>query len=293
MKQTHNKCFVCDSPRITQLGKYYQKHQLVKCRSCGFVFNEKIPSLEELSEHYGQYSYASEGYLSPLTIKSYNDLLDELEEYKTAGNLLDVGCGRGWFLEQARKRGWKVYGTEYSDKAIEICESKGIQMLQGGLNASKFDGIEFDVITSFEVIEHINNPNEDLQEVTKLLRKGGLFYCTTPNFNSLMRYYLGPEYNVIDYPEHLSYYTQNTLNFVLKRNGLKKVKFLTTGISVTRIKKSKKTSEEKYVSKTSSDEVLREKIAAKWYLKLGKKIVNFLMTKTSTGMTLKGYYIKK
>jgi 2-polyprenyl-3-methyl-5-hydroxy-6-metoxy-1,4-benzoquinol methylase len=265
----------------------------VKCQDCGFVFNEKIPTLEELNAHYSQYAYASEGYLSPLTIKSYNLLLDEFEKYRKTGNILDVGCGRGWFLEQARKRGWNVYGTEYSEKAIEICEGKGISMKQGELDAAKFDGVEFDVVTSFEVIEHINNPNEDLSEIHQLLRKGGLFYLTTPNFNSVMRYYLKDQYNVIDYPEHLSYYTKKTLTKTVEKNGFKKVKFLTTGISMTRIKTSKNKSSEKYVSETSADEKLRENIDSKWYLGVAKNVLNNAFTLTNTGMTLKGYFEKK
>lgn len=292
MKNIHDTCFVCGGDQLGQLGRYYKAHQLVKCKKCGFVFNEKIPTLEELNAHYSQYAYASEGYLSPLTIKSYNLLLDEFEKYRKTGNLLDVGCGRGWFLEQARKRGWKVYGTEYSEKAIELCEGKEISMNQGELNADNYEGIEFDVVTSFEVIEHINNPNEDLTAINSVLRKGGLFYCTTPNFNSVMRYYLKENYNVIDYPEHLSYYTQRTLTKVAKQNGFRKVKFLSTGISVTRIKTSKKKSDESYVSKSSADEQLRENIEAKWYLGVAKKMVNGMLTISNTGMSLKGYYEK-
>ncbi len=290
--EKHKNCFVCGGKELKKLGKYYIKHELVKCKSCGFVFNENIPSLDELNKHYSHYSYGSEGYLSPITIKSYNSLLDEFEKYRKVGRILDVGCGRGWFLVEARKRGWEVYGTEYSEKAVELCKSAGIKMFQGELDVNNFDGIEFDVITSFEVIEHINNPNEDLQKIHSLLRKEGLFYCTTPNFNSLMRYYLKEDYNVIGYPEHLSYYTKKTLNNVLVKNGFKKSKFLTTGISITRIKTSKKKSTEKYVSKTSSDEILRQNIDSKWYLGIAKKIANKTLTFTNTGMTLKGYYTK-
>lgn len=291
--EKHKNCFICGNNELKKLGKYYLKHELVKCKNCGFVFNEKIPSLELLNNHYSQYSYGSEGYLSPITIKSYNILLDEFEKYRKVGRILDVGCGRGWFLIEARKRGWEVYGTEYSEKAVELCESAGIKMFQGELDVSNFDGIEFDIITSFEVIEHINNPNEDLKKIHSLLRKEGLFYCTTPNFNSLMRYYLKEDYNVIGYPEHLSYYTKKTLNNVLVKNGFKKSKFLTTGISITRIKTSKNTSKEKYVSKTSSDEILRQNIDSKWYLGVAKNIINNGLTITKTGMSLKAYYTKK
>lgn len=287
----HTACTLCGDNKIRKLKGYYEKG-LMKCRGCGFVFMEKIPSHEELDFHYGSYSYESAGYLSPLTIKSYNSLLDEFEPYRKTNNILDVGCGRGWFLAQALKRGWKVYGTEYSKTAVRICQETGINIKEGVLDATNFDTEMFDVITSFEVIEHINNPNEELKEIYKLLRTGGLFYCTTPNFNSLMRYYLKADYNVIGYPEHLSYYTKSTLNKVTKRNGLHPVKFQSTGISITRLKTSQKKSNEQLISKNSSDEILRTQLESKWYLMLLKKFINFLLTLSNTGMTLKGYYTK-
>jgi 2-polyprenyl-3-methyl-5-hydroxy-6-metoxy-1,4-benzoquinol methylase len=289
----HTHCLVCESKQLEKIPRYYEANGLIRCCNCRFVFMERIPSLQELSDHYGTYAYDGEGFISPITIQVYHDLLDEFEKYRQSGKLLDVGCGRGYFLTEAKKRGWKVYGTEYSDTAVKICSANGIEMKQGKLNPSDFSEKDFDVITSFEVIEHINNPNEELQNIVSLLRKGGLFYCTTPNFNSLMRYYLKTNYNVIGYPEHLSYYTKSTLTKVTKRNGLQSVKFLSTGISITRIKTSQKKSTERLISQESSDEKLRQQINRKWYLGLTKKLVNWLLTITNTGMSLKGYYVKK
>ncbi len=289
----HLQCLVCAAEKLRPLANYYEKHGLVKCQNCGLVFMEQIPTVEELNKHYEKYSYTSEGYLSPLTIKSYQALLDEFEAYRKNNKILDVGCGRGWFLEEAKKRGWDVYGTEYSQTAVAVCQKKAIKMKEGQLNPDDFTEGEFDVITSFEVLEHINNPNEDVENIYKLLRKGGLFYCTTPNFNSLNRYYLKEDYNVIVYPEHLTYYTRNTLNRLAKQNQFQPIKFLSTGISITRIKTSKKVSDEKYISKESSDEKLRQNIDKKWYLQIGKRLVNHLLTLFSLGMTLKGYYIKR
>lgn len=292
MSIRNKHCLICHSSQLKPLVGYYQKHELITCQSCGFVFMEKIPSLSELSTHYSTYSYNDQGYLSSLTRKSYQRLLDEFEKYRKTNTLLDVGCGRGWFLEEAKKRGWEVYGTEYSETAVNLCRAKGIQMVAGKLDALTFLTKNFDVITSFEVIEHINNPNEELENINKLLRSGGLFYCTTPNFNSLLRYYLKADYNMIGYPEHLSYYTKKTLNRVVQQNGFKNIKFLSTGISITRIKTSKKTSTEKLISEKSADEILRQTMDSKWYLRVAKSIANGVLTRLNLGVTLKGYYIK-
>jgi len=252
-----------------------------------------IPSQEELDAFYSQYGYSENFYLSPITIDSYNRLLDEFEPYRKTNRILDVGCGMGFFLEEARKRGWETYGTEYSSTAIEICEAKGINMKQGVLDPEDFDGMDFDVITSFEVLEHINNPQPEMKNISTLLRSKGLFYATTPNFNSLMRYRLGAQYNIIHYPEHLTYFTKKTLTRLAKDHQLKKKKFLSTGISVSRFNTSLKKKDDSLRGTQSSDEKLRQQIDQKWYLQFAKKAANSVMTWTNTGMTLKGYYVKR
>jgi SAM-dependent methyltransferase len=292
---SHNKhyaCLVCGSERVAPLGKFYAAKGLVKCRSCGFVFMERIPTAEELQAHYSQYAYSGEGYLSPWTVKSYNVLLDEFERYRSNGRLLDVGCGRGWFLREAAKRGWEVYGTEYSETAVRLCEADGIRMKLGKLDPSSFNGMKFDVVTSFEVIEHISDPVDEMTKIRSLLRDGGLFYCTTPNFNSVMRYYLGTRYNVIEYPEHLSYYTPATIHRLMKRCGFTKRRVVTTGISLTRMQASSTSTSIDPSASTSADEALREQVNTKWYMALAKRAANSLFTLTGSGMTIKAYYEK-
>lgn len=215
-----------------------------------------------------------------------------MEKYRKTNRLLDSGCGLGWFLTVAKERGWEVFGTEFSQAAVSICSEKGITMKEGALSVSMFEENYFDVITSFEVIEHINNPHDELNSISRLLRPGGLFYCTTPNFNSAMRYYLGADYNIIEYPEHLSYYTRSTLNKLASMHGLDNVKFLSTGISITRLKQSKSNEVEKICSSKSEDEKLRDNIESRWYMKAVKTLINALLTLTNTGLTLKGYYEK-
>ncbi len=286
----HNNCLVCNSSNIGAM-KGYDVHQLGKCNDCGFVFMLRIPTQQELADYYSVYSYGKEQYLSPLTIASYNSWLDEMEKYRHTNNLLDVGCGQGWFLDAAKKRGWNVYGTEYSETAVNNCKARGINMFQGVLNPSDFKGLEMDVIVSIEVIEHINTPHQELKNIYSLLRKGGLFYLTTPNFNCYLRYQVKDKFSVIHYPEHLSYYSPTTLNDVMKRNGFKKIKTLTTGISITRFQQSKGKKTE-VVAKNTSDEKLRETLNSNSLLKFIKTIANKILTITGLGLSLKGYYTK-
>ena len=288
----HQACIVCGSQNLKNLDGY-EESGLCRCQNCSMVFSRKIPTLKELEDHYRNYSYSKEVFVSPVTITRYNELLDEFEKYRKNNLLLDVGCGVGLFLKVAIDRGWQVYGTEYSDKAIEICEGKGIKMKKGVLNAADFNGLQFDVVTSFEVIEHINNPLPEMENINTLIRPGGLFYCTTPNFNALSRYYLKADYNVIKYPEHLSFYTPKTLKYLCKKFALKPLRILTTGISFSRLSGSmNKNADEPVVGATSKDEKVRQTIEGNKPLIVLKQLANSIFTLTGTGSALKGYFEK-
>lgn len=300
----HDNCLLCGSGDLERMTEYSGNY-LARCRSCSFVFSYRVPTLDELIEHYG--NYGRNDYLSPITVSRYNEILDFLEPYRKTNRLIDVGCGIGHFLEVAKKRGWEVYGTEFTREAIEICEAKGITMHEGALDPSNYDPASFDVIISIEVIEHINNPHEELNHFSTILRDGGAIYLTTPNFNSLSRHYLKQHWGIIEYPEHLSYYTPATLNKMMSMHGMKKKWIRTTGISMTRFQTSteikKLRSELKdgqelqwekvdLVSRESADEKLRGRIEGNPVLRLAKSAVNALLSLTGSGDSLKALFVK-
>lgn len=289
-KGEHTTCLVCQGTRLHPL-KGFEKHHLTKCASCGFVFCKPIPTQDELNAVYE--GYGRNDYLSALTIQAYEKVLDSFEPFRKTNRLIDVGCGIGYFLEVAKRRGWEVYGTEFTEEAVKICEAKGANMQLGVLNPANYEAGSFDVVCSFEVIEHINNPRTELTHFHQLLRKGGLVYCTTPNFNAVERHLLGSDWNILGYPEHLSYYTPSTLKRVFKEAGFKNKEVLATGISLTRIKKSKGTSKQATISATSDDEVLRNRMASNPLLGMVKDILNWKLTLFGVGNSLKGWFVKE
>jgi len=278
----------------------YERHFLARCLKCRFTFVERIPEDLELTSFYSSYAYSSDPWISPITIQRYHELLDSFEPFRKSNRIMDVGCGAGHFLALALTRGWEVYGSEFSPAALALCRAKGIQMVEGSLanpslQPDGFEALEatFDVITSFEVIEHINNPHDDLAAIAKLLRPGGLHYCTTPNFNALGRRWLKADYNVIGYPEHLSYYTVQTLHHVFTQHNLVRQSLITEGISITRIKKSQNAkSTVKIGAANAPDEKLRERTESQPFWKFVKQTVNLIFRVTRTGATLKARYIK-
>ncbi len=138
-------------------------------------------SILELSELGKQpMAYDRTSYFSPITRKRYEEWLDMFEPFRKTGNILDIGCGYGFFLEVAKEKGWNVFGLEVSERASEDCKSKGITMFSGELKDAPFTPESFDIIISIEVIEHLIDPDGFLKGAHKLLREGGGMYVTTP-----------------------------------------------------------------------------------------------------------------
>src|SRR6185436_15667294 len=106
-------------------------------------------------------------------------------------NLIDIGSGDGYFPEHAKQHGWNVFGTEFTDAKVEFSRKKGITMHKGVLDVQNYSPGFFDIIISVEVLEHINNPREEIAKFRELLRPGGAVYLTTPNFNSVSKLMLG------------------------------------------------------------------------------------------------------
>lgn len=291
---THTSCILCQGLSIRPLAGY-EEAGLVRCDECRFVFSRYIPDVAELIAHYNTYPRLDR--ISEITLKRYDTLAALLSPYATERHWLDVGCGDGHLLARVQTHGWKVSGTEYTDTAVEICKRKGISMQQGPLNAGHYTPESFDVITFIEVLEHINNPHEELENFHKLLRPGGALYITTPNFNAASRHLLKANWSIIEYPEHLCYYTPTTLHRLLYQHGFQRESLTSTGITPSRLvrggDKKVTTSTDQKISPLPPDEKLRSMTESNPLGIAAKKMINGILSLTGTGDTLKALYIKK
>jgi 2-polyprenyl-3-methyl-5-hydroxy-6-metoxy-1,4-benzoquinol methylase len=282
-------CPICKSSSYSPI-KNYEIHDLVKCNNCECIFTGYTPTSENLFKYYS--NYGEDHYVSPITIQRYHEVLDKFEKYRKNNNLLDLGSGFGHFLQEAKKRGWNVYGSDIAHNRVDASKNKGLITHAGVLDPKNYNNDFFDVITAFEVIEHLSNPLDEVLKIKKILRKGGAFFCTTPNFNSLMRFYLKNRYNILSYPEHLIYFTPKTLEYLFESNGFNKINLETTGISISRIKTSKSKSYQNFSAKTSADEKLRVAIEKNKNLKSFKLSINRLLNFFNLGMSMKGLFEK-
>lgn len=291
MSTKHTSCPLCQSAELHVLSEY-QHAYLQQCKACQFIFSEQIPSDEELERYYSN-EYELTEFFSPITAKRYDEILDRFEPLRKTNRLLDVGSGSAFFAEIALKRGWEVYGTELTDATISLAEKKGLNMSKGRLEDVQFEANSFDLVVCIEVIEHISFPQSFTSEIHRVLRSGGAVYISTPNFDSLLRRKLKGQYDVINYPNHLSYFTAKTLNSLFTSNGFKKESLVTNGISRTRVKTSTGKSNQAFVSETSDDEILRHRIEKRWYLRGMKNMANGLLSAFKLGDSIKATFIKQ
>lgn len=290
MIQTAEKishCGICGGTKLEPQASFPLVH-LVRCRKCDFHFSERRPSAEELNKLYS--SYLRVDAISPITIKRYHEILDGLEVFRQTNNLIDVGCGNGYFLQTAKKRGWNVFGVEATKEAVTKCEEKGIQMHLGELETGSFPGVTFDVVASFEVLEHMSDPKSEVEKFFSILRAGGAVYATTPNFNSLSRHLLKSRWNVVTYPEHLSYFSRRSIKRLFASFGFVSAHLQTTGISLTRLRSGQVNSNQG--EHKDWDEKIRVQSEGRVLFRLLKRFANFVLDLTNKGDALKATFIK-
>lgn len=199
---------------------------LLRCRSCGLVFPERIPTPDVRREGYEEEFYPGKDgarFLPPFEwlIEGFLRLrmAGIRRRHPGPGTLLDVGCGRGNLLELFQRRGWGVLGTQLSRTATAAARRRGVEVLCGELPEMELPAASFDVVTFYHVLEHLDRPESYLRKAAELLRTGGLLVVEAPNFGSPGFRVLGSRNFCLDHPHHLVFFTPASLGALLRRTG--------------------------------------------------------------------------
>lgn len=203
-------------------------YEIVRCQHCGFIYVYPLPSKECLMAFYQNPNYFcgadDHGYADYAAERSWIEQqasvrLELLETYCRPGRLLDVGCAAGYFLHVAQTRGWQVEGVEIAPTVVVMAEALLGQPIHSSLDALAAKSERFDVITMWEYIEHVVDPRHQLQQAYRLLKPGGFLAISTPNTGHLRARRQPDRWREFKPPEHLSFFTAETLTRLLRACG--------------------------------------------------------------------------
>jgi 2-polyprenyl-3-methyl-5-hydroxy-6-metoxy-1,4-benzoquinol methylase len=224
-------CSLCNADSTsTLLNK--QGFSIVKCDHCGFVYvnprvkNEQLAVIYEHSyfrnKDYGYVSYEQE---KNLRLKNFERWLNDATPFITAGKTvlaLDVGCAAGYCLDVMKQKGWDTEGLELDEEMCGILQKNGYAVSKTHLEDFN-TGNRYNMITLFDVIEHIPHIDTAFRKLHSLLAEGGVVVMVTPNHNSFQRRLFGKKWFQYKPIEHIQYFTKQSLNEFAERNGLEMI----------------------------------------------------------------------
>lgn len=204
--------------------------RLVQCLNCTLIYQNPQLTAEELAPHYEEsyIPYQTEGDTqSRLQQLSQDHAITRLcnrviARQPQAGQLLDIGCATGRFLKGMALRGWQTQGVELSAYAAEQARTDfGLEVFTGTLEQAQLLSAHFDVITMWDVLEHVPDPIATLTEVHRLLKPNGLFMASIPNPEAWEAKLFGSYWLGWERPRHLVLFNQKLLSQTLTRLGFK------------------------------------------------------------------------
>jgi SAM-dependent methyltransferase len=174
--------------------------------------------------HHGSDGYASYEAQEDALRRTFRRLLRELDGRGLArGRLLEVGCGYGYLLDEARPFFVEREGTDFSADAAARAALRAEHVYQGGLSAIPGDR-RYDTIITNHVIEHVYEPHAFVDEMVRRLEPGGTIVVSTPNMGSPWRRVMGARWPSFKIPEHVLYFDGDSLRRVLERAGIREIR---------------------------------------------------------------------
>jgi len=202
-------------------GKEWGRH--VKCKNCHLVYMNPTEKVSKTNEYYfkAKNTHAPtirESYL--MTAKSQVHLI---QKYARGKNILDIGCAQGFFLFSASKAGYTTKGIEISqDAAAYAIREFGLDVEATPFEELRFAENHFDVVTLWQVLEHVPYPLMILKEVHRILKPGGLVATSTPNIEGIPAKILRKRWWDIK-RLHINQFTTKTLTDILQNAGFKNI----------------------------------------------------------------------
>ncbi|MCF8056358.1 MAG: class I SAM-dependent methyltransferase [Desulfocapsa sp.] len=219
-----------------RLHKLPGEFRMVKCRECGLIYQNPQLDPREILTFYPE-DYHS--YYTPIDQEtSWFSRLDRQRGVQRRcqvvqkrvgkpGRLLDVGCGTGVFINGMHQNGWQVFGSDLNRKAVELARAHlDFDIRVGELAEIHYPDNFFDVLTMWDVLEHVHDPRGTLVEVARILKPGGWAIINIPNPIGLDARIFGETWIGWDVPRHLHIMSPALMNRYLEESGFSPAEFL-------------------------------------------------------------------
>lgn len=222
-------CSILPKPFATD----YQGFQLCQCQKCGLEFVNPRPNFDELSDKvYSDNYFPARDASSKRTAESVYYFGRQLSNFKRLlgrpGKILDIGCGNGAFLDFAREAGWEITGTDI--KLSPDAKTLDCPLWEGRLQDIDFGESRFDLVRLNHVLEHTQNPLDELKICRELLQPDGILYISVPNITGIsprlkslqsrlrLKSHRWRHYAAM---HHLFFFSPSTLRAMIERAGLR------------------------------------------------------------------------
>jgi SAM-dependent methyltransferase len=219
----HVNCNLCGRDE-TMLWGEKSGIKIVKCLHCGLIYCNPRPDNDELQAFYSE-EYFSEGHYAgdEKRQKMYEiEIAEILENITQQGKFLDVGCAVGKFLDTLPTT-FEKWGTEFSEDAANISRERlGPHIITGQVRDIELPEEYFDIVQMRGVLEHSQNPYEDLISISKALKETGILRISQlPNISSISARLFKTKFNQVKPGEHLYYFSPETIKATLKKAGFR------------------------------------------------------------------------
>lgn len=228
------KCLICGKSQFTCIHhgtRDIPDINVMKCTNCGIVLLDNISyNTKEWYSGGGMLKDAYRAVTDNLEQIKWEEWIEDtkqdddrryevLKERCIGKSILEFGCGNGGFLRRIKKVACDVSGVELLEEAEEKIGKEGIKIYRDLKQIHR----KYDVICMFMVIEHLNNPNKELNEIYNLLNPNGLLICETPNAEDALisKYHCKAFQDFTYWSEHVVLYNSDTLEKVMLQNGFK------------------------------------------------------------------------
>jgi len=234
-------CPICCSDKCNiQFEK--NGYLIYKCQGCSVCFVFPQPPKKEILSIYGadyfrrgnKYQISStSGAEKSSVLFNEQQKLQKIAEFKTSGNLLDCGCATGEFLYAAKREGFDINGLEVSSTAAEIASrSLEIKIDNCELMDADYSKEFYDVITFWDVVEHLKDPVSVFKKANEILKPDGIIAFSTGDIFSLWARLTGSYWQLLTPPQHLFFFNLKSIETALKLSGFELIEYYYLGKKV-------------------------------------------------------------